>query len=214
MELDQDLLFSDAVPADAKRLLDEAEATVAQVREGTRREIAAIRDAGDREITRIRERIAAEEAEVNTRAGLELSPVLRNLFSRLKELQANHLLAGRLDEALAIRSRLRGLRSDLFDVKPDPGNMTDYASSDIGKSYLFDITGSTEGSIWGNDRYTGDSRVDTAAVHSGALRPGERGVVRVTLVDGSESVFESVERHGVQSLEYGNYTVSYAVERV
>jgi len=214
MQLDSDMLFSDDLPPDAKRLLDEAESTIAEVRERTKRETIAIQEAADREIEAIRTRSKADIARSNAKASQELSPLLRDLFARLKALQTEHMLAGRLDEALAIRGRLRSLRGDLFGIKPDPGNMTDYAAADLGKSYLFDIVGSTDGNVWGHGLYTGDSAVASAAVHAGVLRDGERGVVRVTLVDGSESVFEAIERYGIRSLEYGNYTVAFTVERV
>jgi len=214
MQLEQDLLYSDELPPDAKRLLDQADHTIADVRESTKRELVKIQERAEREIEAIRTRAKAEEAKENAKASQVLSPVLRDLFSRLKELQAEHLLAGHLDEALAIRSRLRSLRGDLSGIKPDPGNLSDYPAADIGKSFLFDITGSTTDNVWGHGLYTGDSSLSTAAVHAGVLRDGERGIVRVTLVDGSENVFESIERYGISSLEYGNYTVAFTVERV
>lgn len=214
MQLENDLCFPDDLPGDAKQLLDRADSTIADVRDATKREIAAIRDASDREIEVIRTRTKAEEARANAKASQELSPMLRDLFTQLKALQTEHLLAGRLDEAMAIRARARSLRGDLFGIKPDPGNMTEYPSADLGKSFLFDVVGTTDGNCWGHGLYTGDSGVATAAVHAGILRAGERAVVRVTLVDGSESAFESIDRYGVRSLEYGNYTVAFTVERV
>jgi hypothetical protein len=214
MQLEQDLLYSDDLPPDARKLLDHADHTIADVRESTKREIAAIQENAEREIEVIRTRAKAEEAKVSAKASQVLSPMLRDLFSRLKALQTEHLLAGHLDEALAIRARMRSLRGDLSGIKPDPGNLSDYPSADIGKSYLFDIIGNSTDNVWGHGLYTGDSSLSTAAVHAGVLRDGERGVVRVTLVDGSESVFESVERYGISSLEYGNYTVAFTVERV
>jgi hypothetical protein len=214
MQLEQDLLYSDDLPPDARRLLDEADRTLADVREQSKREIAAIQERRDREIEAIRTRAKAEEAKVNAKASQSLSPVLRDLFARLKELQSQHLLAGHLDEALAIRARLRSLRGDLSGIKPDPGNLTLYSAADIGQSFLFEVVGSTTDNIWGHGLYTADSSLSTAAVHAGLLRDGERGVVRVTLVDGSESVFEAVERYGITSLDYGNYTVAFTVERV
>ena len=89
-----------------------------------------------------------------------------------------------------------------------------FSSADVGKSYLFEVVGTDEGNIWGTDYYTGDSRVAVAAVHSGTLRVGERGLVRVTIVDGSERVFDGSERHGIRSMDYGNYSVAFQTERV
>jgi|GEM_PF-1932390 len=214
MQLESDLLYSDEIPPDAKRLLDRADHAIADVRESTKREIAAIQESAQREIEAIRTRSKAEEATVSAKASQDLSPVLRELFAQLKGLQGEHMLAGRLDEALAIRSRLRSLRGDLFGIKTDPGNLSDYGSGDIGKSILFDIVGSAIGNVWGHGLYTGDSSVATAAVHAGVLRDGERGVVRVNIVDGSESAFDSIDRYGIRSSEYGNFTVAFTVERV
>ena len=214
MELDNDLLFSDEMPPDARALLDEAERTVAEVRRNSEQAVAGIRDIAEREIAAIRLRLNAEEAAVQRDASRELSPLLRDLFARLKALQGTYAQAGMLDDALAIRARLRTLRADLFGVKADPGSMSDFGSSDIGKSYLFEVVGSNEGNVWGTDCYTGDSRVAVAAVHSGSLRVGERGLVRVTIVDGSERVFDGSERHGIRSMDYGNYSVAFQTERV
>lgn len=66
-------------------------------------------------------------------------------------------------------------------VLPDPGTMADYAQS-LGQSFSFRVTGSTEGSIWGTNVYTNDSALATAAVHAGALRAGESGIVKVTML--------------------------------
>ena len=214
MQLDDDLLFSDELPIDARALLEEAERTVSGVRRNSEQALAGIRDIAEREIAAIRLRLNGEEAAVQRDASRELSPLLRDLFARLKALQANYAQTGMIDEALAIRARLRTLRSDLFGVRSDPGSMSDFSSSDVGKSFLFELVGTNEGNVWGTDSYTGDSRVAVAAVHSGSLRVGERGLVRVTIVDGSERVFDGSERHGIRSMDYGNYSVAFQTERV
>ena len=214
MQLDDDLLFSDELPIDARALLEEAERTVSGVRRNSEQALAGIRDIAEREIAAIRLRLNGEEAAVQRDASRELSPLLRDLFARLKALQANYAQTGMIDEALAIRARLRTLRSDLFGVRSDPGSMSDFSSSDVGKSFLFELVGTNEGNVWGTDSYTGDSRVAVAAVHSGSLRVGERGLVRVTIVDGSERVFDGSERHGIRSMDYGNYSIAFQTERV
>ena len=214
MQLDDDLLLSDDLPPDAKAALDAADKAVADVRKKSDRDVSAIRADADRRIDAIKKQADADVAAVHAAAAKELSPLLRDLFHQLKGMQAGFLKDGRLDEALAVRNRLRALRSDLFGVKPDPGNMTDYGPTDYGKSVLFEVVGSTDGNIWGTDAYTGDSRVAVAAVHSGAVRVGERALVRVTLLDGSERVFDGSERYGVRSLDYGNYSLGFTVERI
>ena len=102
-----------------------------------------------------------------------------------------------------------------WGVKPDPGNLTDYGTSDIGKVLLFEIAGKGDSdACWGTDIYTGDSHLSVAAVHCGAVRPDERALVRVALIDGSERFFEGSERNGIRSRDYGNYSLAFTVERV
>lgn len=96
-------------------------------------------------------------------------------------------------------------------AEADPGSLSAYASRKQG-SFLFDVTGATSGSVWGTDLYTTDSRLAAAAVHAGVLRPGERGVVRVTLEPGQPSYAGSA-RNGVTSSAWGAYAVSYRVEK-
>ncbi len=215
MQLDDDLLLSDDLPPEARRIIGEAEAAVADVRRQSERAVAAVRDQADREVAAIRARADTDAAAAQRDAAGQLSPLLRDLFGRLKAVQAECLRTGDLDGALAVRSRLRSLRGDLFGVRPDPGNLTDYGSADVGKVMLFEIVGEDDSDhCWGTDVYTGDSRLSVAAVHAGAVRPAERALVRVALFDGSERLFEGTERYGVRSRDYGNYTVAYTVERV
>lgn len=214
MQLDDDLLLSDDLPPSAKLVLDEADRAIAEVRRKTELAVAAVRGEADREIDAIRRRCDERVADLQTEAAQELSPLLRTLFQRLKQMQAEFLKDGLLDEALAVRNRLRAMRSDLFGVKPDPGNLTEYGTADYGRSLLFEVVGSSDGNIWGTDSYTADSRLAVAAVHAGAVRIGERALVRVTLVDGSDAVHTGSERYGVRSLDYGNYSLAFTVERV
>ena len=88
MELDNDLLFSDEMPPDARALLEEAERTVADVRRNSEQAVAGIRDIAEREIAAIRVLMNAEVAAVQRDASRELSRLLRDLFARLKALQA------------------------------------------------------------------------------------------------------------------------------
>jgi hypothetical protein len=214
MTLDEDLLLSDELPAEARVLIDTAEQSVAAVKAKTERTVAAIRDTAERECRAITQQADSEVAAVQLAASQELSPLLRDLFHQLKDLQNRYAQAGQLDEALAIRSRLRLLRGELFGVKADPGTLTEFGTSDIGKSIIYEVVGSIDGNIWGTDAFTADSRLAVAAVHTGCLRVGERGLVRVTLIDGGSYAFEGTERHGIRSLDYNGYTVGYLVERM
>ena len=94
-------------------------------------------------------------------------------------MQEPYARSGKLDEAL-VRSRLRQLRGDLLGVRAAPEYVMGSEGAEAGRTLLFELTGRTDGTVWGTDVYTGDSRLSTAAVHAGAVRAGERGFVRAT----------------------------------
>ncbi len=87
-------------------------------------------------------------------------------------------------------------------IKTSPGN-TVYVR----------LTGSTEGRVWGSGVYTLDSGLAAAAVHSGALAPGQNGVIKLTILPG-RSAYEGTARNGVSTLGYGAYGGSFSIERV
>lgn len=101
---------------------------------------------------------------------------------------------------------------DQLAALPDPGTLTSYARQ-TGKSFLFSVTGTVDGSIYGTDIYTTDSRLATACVHCGVLKPGQSGVVRVTIQAGLPSYVSST-RNGVTSHSWGQYSDSYKISRV
>jgi hypothetical protein len=68
-------------------------------------------------------------------------------------------------------------------------------------------------SVWGSDVYTTGSHLGMAAVHCGLLKAGQKGVVKVTILPGQTS-YDATTRHGVTSLAYGAWNVSFKVERV
>jgi hypothetical protein len=214
MSADPDLIALDDLPDDARELIARTERAIAIVRERADAQTAALRDEAEREIAAIRERADAEVARAEQSATRELAPLVRELVDSLRKMQEVYARDGKLDEALAIRARIRQLRSDLIGVRTDPGNLTEFTVADAGRVVLFEVVGRTDGSVWGTDEYTGDSRLGTASVHAGVLREGERGLVRVTLLDGDGVMFQGSARHGVASYDYGGYPVAYRIERV
>jgi hypothetical protein len=214
MSTDADLIALDDLPDDARGVVDAAERAVAEVRERAERDSAAIRDAAERECEAIRSRAELELAAVQQNATRELAPLVRTLLDQLRDLQQRYTREGLLDEALAIRARVRQLRGDLLGVRPDPGTLAEFTAEDAGRVMLFEVVGRGDGSVWGTDVYTTDSRLATAAVHVGALREGERGLVRVTILDGTDIAYVGSDRNGVASFDYANYPVAFRVERV
>ena len=111
------------------------------------------------------------------------------------------------DEALAIRGQVRRLNR----VQPDPGVLR-AGENDIGKSFYFEVLGDVKGSLWGTDTYTTDSTLASAAVHAGVLKPGEKGVVKVTIMPGEPS-YQGSTRNGVSSSPWGAWKCSFSVEK-
>jgi hypothetical protein len=214
MNMDPDLISLDELPDDARAAIDEAERAVTAIRERAEQRAAAIREVADREGEAVRERAEAEVEAVQQEATRELAPLVRRLVDSLRGMQERYTRDGKLDEALAIRARVRQLRGDLLGVRVDPGNLTELGPDHFGRSFLFEVTGRSDGTVWGSDAYTADSRLAVAAVHAGAVRVGERGLVRVTLLDGAGREFVGSTRNGVTSFDYATYPVAYRVERV
>jgi len=90
---------------------------------------------------------------------------------------------------------------DKLAALPDPGSLTGYANQ-VGTKLAFSVTGRLDGSVWGTNVYTLDSALATAAVHAGALKPGQTGLVRVQIV-ASPPVFTGSMLNGVTSANWG-----------
>jgi LCCL domain len=136
----------------------------------------------------------------------------RQAIADLKEIQDKLTRAGQLDEAVAVRDLIRSLRPRPVNVQPDPGSLTGFREK-RGQPLYFRVTAGVTGSAWGTDVYTDDSSLATAALHSGALRNGQTGIVRVTMLPGRAS-YRSSTRHGVTSHDWGSYSGSFRVEPV
>ena len=80
-----------------------------------------------------------------------------------------------------------------------------------GAVIYFRVTGSTSGRVWGNDVYTIDSSLATAAVHAGLLFPGQTGIIKLTVLPGRSS-YEGSSRNGVTTASYGPYGGSCSLE--
>jgi hypothetical protein len=80
-------------------------------------------------------------------------------------------------------------------------------------SQVRQVTGSTTGNVWGADVYTSDSDLGTAAVHAGLLKEGETKTLRITMLPGRNS-YSAMNRNGVQSRSWLNWSASYWLESV
>ena len=123
------------------------------------------------------------------------------------------------DEAIANRDRAfdaeqhrRDYQRQLefhLSVLPDPGMLIAYRGK-VGRTFRFRVVGAGSGAVWGSDVYTADSWLATAAIHAGALLPGEQGVVEVTMLPGQQQYVGS-NRNGVFSGSWQAYSGSFRI---
>jgi len=97
------------------------------------------------------------------------------------------------------------------DAEPAPDSLM-RLQGNVGKTYRFRVTGNVNGSVWGTDVYTTDSTLETAAVHAGALKPGQTGVVKVTIV-APPPVFVGSTRNGVTTSPYTIFPGAFKVSK-
>ena len=105
--------------------------------------------------------------------------------------------------------QLRKLLDQGFLASDAPVSMIDLCDP-VGASYYFRVQGSTEGQVWGTGTYTGDSTLAMAAVHAGAVKAGESGIVKVTVVPPLNQYLGSTRR-GVTSGGFGRYGTAYKI---
>jgi hypothetical protein len=155
----------------------------------------------------------ADVEEVYRKADFEAKKGRETTAVELKKIQDLLCKEDKLDEAIAVRDAIRLVRLGVTAALPDPGYVNNGAQ-DIGNVYYYQTTGViTGGAIYGTDVFTTGSHLGMAAVHSGILKEGQKGVVKVTILPGQAN-YPSTTRNGITSTAYGAYNVSFKVERV
>jgi hypothetical protein len=146
-------------------------------------------------------------AAIRDKAERDVQPHTDQAIAALQSLQDQYCQKKKLDEAVAIRDRIRLLRG----VRPDPGAVSAQAA-DIGKTFLYEVTGTTTGSVWGTEVYTSDTNLGTAAVHQGLLKPGEKDILKVKIIAG-QTQYMGTTKNGVTSMPYGEWNTSFVISR-
>jgi hypothetical protein len=82
-----------------------------------------------------------------------------------------------------------------------------------GSSFVVQVVGAAAGNVYGTGAYTDDSSIAAAAVHAGLLKPGELGLVRVT-IDPAQDSYAGSERNGIKSQSYGKWEGTFRLQRV
>jgi hypothetical protein len=83
----------------------------------------------------------------------------------------------------------------------------------VGQTYYFRVQGQDSGNVWGTDVYTADSALASAALHAGAVKSGQAGVVKVTVVPAPKQ-YQGSTQNGITSHGFGAYGSAYRVEAV
>lgn len=115
----------------------------------------------------------------------------------------------RLTDVRSLRSQAVAEPETALEALLDPGTLVGFQNQ-VGTRLAFKVTAPLPGpgalrmAIYGTDIYTMDSSLALAALHAGALQPGQTGVVRVTIL-GPQAAFQGSARHGVLSSPYGPY---------
>ena len=78
----------------------------------------------------------------------------------------------------------------------------------VGEEYGYKITGSTEGTVWGDGIYTDDSNIAKAAVLEGKCKIGENRNVCIKIIE-SKSSYGSCTKNGISTSSYGHWDGSY-----
>ena len=78
----------------------------------------------------------------------------------------------------------------------------------VGEVYGYKITGSTEGTVWGDGIYTDDSNIAKAAVLEGKCKIGENCTVCIKIIE-SKSSYGSCTKNGISTSSYGHWDGSY-----
>lgn len=129
----------------------------------------------------------------------------QELIATLEKLKQQAVAAGRQQEATAIDARITALEAENVVY------LTSYRGR-VGQTVRLKVVGKTNGYIWGgaDGVYTDDSDLGTAAVHAGAVKPGERATVAVEILGGRDS-YGSSTQNGVRSHPYGAWQGSYRI---
>ena len=79
----------------------------------------------------------------------------------------------------------------------------------VGEEYGYKITGSTEGTVWGDGIYTDDSNIAKAAVLEGKCKIGENCTVCIKIIE-SKSSYGSCTKNGISTSSWGHWDGSYS----
>jgi vacuolar-type H+-ATPase subunit H len=190
----------DELPDQARTLVAKVSDQIAKFDEQTETAKQQVRKQAEQQVSEIERKADSRRRVLFDQAVEQLQPLQKELFG-----------TGDLSGALAVFLQIRSLKARAENVQPDPGDLTQHQQ--MGKTFLFRVTGRGDGPVWGSDIYTADSFLATAAVHAGALEVGEEGVVRVSVVSMADIPIRGSLSNGIMSRDWGFYPIGYRVEK-
>lgn len=145
-----------------------------------------------------------------------------SIIEQLRALQLAYRDAGRAEDAAAIAANVRALQQRIPPVSPtltaelvndglpgrdEPVRMALFRDR-VGETLSFSVRGRDDQPVWGTTVYTDDSALETAAVHAGMLRPGQRGIVKVRVLAGQDH-YDGTKQHDIESAAFGRHPASF-----
>jgi len=144
------------------------------------------------------------------------------IIEQLRALQLAYRDAGRAEDAAAIAANVRALQQRIPPVSPaltadlvsdglpgrdEPVRLALFRDR-VGETLSFSVRGRDDQPVWGTTVYTDDSALETAAVHAGILRPGQRGIVKVRVLAGQDH-YDGTKQHDIESAAFGRHPGSF-----
>ena len=233
----QQIEFATRIPPDVQKRIDTALAELAdgdaKVRELA---VAELLKHKDRAYPALAEAAKSADAGIKSRVEDVLEKLRESLpegqpiFRKFDTIHTEEMkISGRIEVAtwkaktsqfgdVEVRlADLRGLKvpglveetTEVLNPLPDPGSLGAYAGM-IGKKFAFRVTGIAGNGLYGTETYTTDSSLANAAVHWGALKNGQTGIVKVEIVN-PPGAYVGSTRNGCTSSAYGVYNGAFKV---
>jgi len=169
--------------------------------EAEKSDVAEVRRRAKELLDMIRESVSEQDLEVRPNDVLQTEDCHVTGKLEVESLKAQTSQFGeaiiRLSEVRSIRAIGFNRQKPITDALADPGSLTSYEQQ-VGKVFTFEVTGTTEGTVYGTNIYTTDSKLSTAAVHCGVVKAGKKGFVKVKIL-GQLNSFDSTTQNGVTS---------------
>jgi hypothetical protein len=118
----------------------------------------------------------------------------------------------KLSDVRVLRSPLAPDDEPVVKDAPDPPPSMMAMQNQIGKTFVYKVTGAVVGTVWGTNVYTADSTLAAAAVHAGLLKVGQTGIIKVKMIPSPNNYVGSTQ-NGVMSHPYNVFPAAYTLSK-